>query len=45
MIKIDKNLIESISVIAKGNKRKRMNYNFHEHLSDTLQRLLNANGT
>ncbi|HAH56525.1 MAG TPA: cupin fold metalloprotein, WbuC family [Bacteroidales bacterium] len=42
MIKIDHNLIESISLQAKQSPRKRMNHNFHSGPEDTLQRMLNA---
>ena len=42
MIRIDKNLLDSVSAGAKAVPRRRKNYNFHKEYSDTLQRLLNA---
>lgn len=42
MIKIDNQLIESISALAQHSDRKRKNYNFHKIASDPLQRLINA---
>lgn len=42
MIKIDHNLLETISQQAKQSHRLRMNYNFHSGPEDTLQRMLNA---
>ncbi|MFZ4521157.1 MAG: WbuC family cupin fold metalloprotein [Bacteroidales bacterium] len=42
MIKIDKELLDSISAAAKASPRRRMNHNFHKEYSDTLQRMLNA---
>ncbi|GAB1418765.1 WbuC family cupin fold metalloprotein [Bacteroidales bacterium] len=42
MIKIDEAFIENVSQQAKATARRRMNYNFHHHDSDTLQRMLNA---
>ncbi|MBN1118922.1 MAG: WbuC family cupin fold metalloprotein [Bacteroidales bacterium] len=42
MKKINKPLLDSVSEQAKKTERLRMNYNFHEELSDKLQRLLNA---
>jgi cupin fold WbuC family metalloprotein len=42
MIKIDSQLIQSISEQAQSSPRKRKNYNFHKVLSDPFQRLINA---
>ncbi|MDY0103934.1 MAG: WbuC family cupin fold metalloprotein [Lentimicrobium sp.] len=42
MIKIDHNLLKTISRQAKQSPRLRMNYNFHSGSEDTLQRMLNA---
>ncbi|NBC82133.1 MAG: cupin fold metalloprotein, WbuC family [Bacteroidetes bacterium] len=42
MIHITDTLIGEISAQAQASPRKRMNYNFHEHYSDTLQRMINA---
>jgi cupin fold WbuC family metalloprotein len=42
VIKIDSLLLDQTSTKAKLSPRRRMNYNFHEHYSDTLQRMLNA---
>ncbi len=42
MVRIDKNLLDSVSNEAKSTPRRRKNYNFHKEYSDTLQRLLNA---
>lgn len=42
MIVIDKELLDQVSEQAKASPRLRMNYNFHEDLSDGCQRLLNA---
>jgi cupin fold WbuC family metalloprotein len=42
MIKIDGALIEELAGKAEDSKRKRINYNFHKELSDTLQRMLNV---
>jgi cupin fold WbuC family metalloprotein len=39
---IDKTLLDSVSAQAVMNQRLRMNYNFHRHLDDPLNRLLNA---
>jgi cupin fold WbuC family metalloprotein len=39
---IDKALLDSISDKAAQSERLRMNYNFHQHLDDKVQRLLNA---
>ena len=39
---VDNKLIEKVSAEAKASPRLRMNYNFHEDLSDKCQRLLNA---
>lgn len=39
---IDKNLLDSVTEKAKVSPRLRMNYNFHEDLSDKCQRLLDA---
>ena len=42
MIKIDMVLLDQVSEKGRNSPRRRMNYNFHQVLSDTLQRLLNA---
>jgi cupin fold WbuC family metalloprotein len=42
MIKIDNNLIESVSEKAKNSSRRRMNFNFHEKAEDTLHRMINC---
>ena len=42
MKKIDSLLLDDTSARARISPRRRMNYNFHSDLSDTLQRLLNA---
>jgi cupin fold WbuC family metalloprotein len=42
MVIIDKMLLDSISAQAVKNQRLRINYNFHQHLDDPLNRLLNA---
>lgn len=42
MIKIDEQLLDSVTKGAKKSIRKRMNYNFHPKLDDPIQRLLNA---
>ena len=42
MIKIDNQLIETISALAQNAERKRKNYNFHKISSDPFQRLINA---
>jgi cupin fold WbuC family metalloprotein len=42
MIKITEDFIEESSQKAKTSPRKRMNFNFHKHDSDRLQRMLNA---
>lgn len=42
MKKIDEELLNKVSQEAKESPRLRMNYNFHEHLDDKAQRLLNA---
>ena len=42
MKKIDEKLLNEVSEKAKLSGRRRMNYNFHDRPSDTLQRLLNA---
>lgn len=42
MILIDHSLIERISEGATASPRKRKNYNFHELLSDPINRMLNA---
>jgi cupin fold WbuC family metalloprotein len=39
---IDKALLDSVSAQAVKNRRLRMNYNFHQHLDEPLNRLLNA---
>jgi cupin fold WbuC family metalloprotein len=42
MIRIDSQLLDETSAKAKLPPRRRMNHNFHEQYSDTLQRMLNA---
>jgi len=42
MKKITKELLDNLSKQAKASPRKRMNYNFHENMDDTLHRMLNA---
>ena len=42
MIKINKELLDKVSKLAKASLRLRINYNFHLTADDTLQRLLNA---
>ena len=42
MIKIDNHLLDQTSAKAKNSPRRRMNHNFHNEYSDTLQRMLNA---
>jgi len=42
MIKIDHSFISQTSEKAVKSDRRRMNYNFHQQDSDTLQRMLNA---
>ncbi len=42
MIKIDTQLLDSVSVQARSNERLRMNYNFHDTPESKAQRLLNA---
>jgi cupin fold WbuC family metalloprotein len=42
MIHINKTLLDSVTSKAKASPRKRMNHNFHEHLSDPFQRMLNC---
>lgn len=42
MIKIDHSFISKTSDKAAKSERRRMNYNFHQQDSDTLQRMLNA---
>jgi cupin fold WbuC family metalloprotein len=39
---IDKAILDSLSTKAADSARGRMNLNYHDNLSDTLQRLLNA---
>ena len=39
---VDKELLDSVTEEAKVSPRLRMNYNFHEDLSDKCQRLLDA---
>ena len=39
---VDKELLDSVTEKAKNSPRLRMNYNFHEDLSDKCQRLLDA---
>lgn len=42
MVRIDQKIVDATSKIAKVADRKRMNYNFHPRLDDSLQRMLNA---
>ncbi len=42
MKKITQESINKVCDEARDSKRKRKNYNYHDELSDTLQRLLNA---
>ncbi len=42
MIRITAELLDEVTQKAKASSRLRMNYNFHEELSDPVQRLLNA---
>jgi cupin fold WbuC family metalloprotein len=42
MIKIDRELLDDTTAKAVAAPRRRMNYNFHRHFDDTLQRMLNA---
>lgn len=42
MIKIDNKLIGEISVKSKTTERKRLNFNFHLHYSDRIQRFINV---
>jgi cupin fold WbuC family metalloprotein len=42
MIKINTDLLDRVSALAKQSPRKRMNHNFHPELSDPVQRMLNA---
>jgi len=39
---IDTQLLDSVSGQAKQSSRLRMNYNFHQSATDTVQRMLNA---
>jgi len=42
MIKIDSQLLDAVTAMAKASPRLRMNHNFHPALDDPVQRLLNA---
>lgn len=42
MIKINENLIEKVSAIARSSIRKRTNLNFHDKSEALMQRMLNA---
>jgi cupin fold WbuC family metalloprotein len=42
MIKIDWELLDDTTAKAVAAPRRRMNHNFHQHFSDTMQRMLNA---
>ena len=42
---INEALLNETTGRAKQSPRLRMNYNFHEHLDDPVNRLLNAPGT
>lgn len=39
---IDRQLLDETTVRAKESPRLRMNYNFHDHLEDPVNRLINA---
>lgn len=39
---IDKKLLDGVSERARASERLRMNYNLHESLDDSVQRLINA---
>ena len=39
---IDQNLLDNLTEEASKNERLRMNYNLHDQLDDSVQRLLNA---
>jgi len=39
---IDNQLLDKVAEEAKASPRRRMNYNFHEHTDDLLNRLINA---
>ncbi len=41
MIKIDRKFTDELIKTAQASPRRRINYNFHKELSDTLQRMLN----
>jgi len=41
MIKIDEQFTDKYIRLASVSERKRINYNFHKEMSDTLQRMLN----
>ncbi len=42
MIKIDNQLLDKTTALARVSPRRRMNHNFHMNYSDSLQRMLNA---
>ncbi|NOU59236.1 WbuC family cupin fold metalloprotein [Marinifilum caeruleilacunae] len=42
MKNINQELLEQVSIAAKDNPRKRMNFNFHANGEELLQRMLNA---
>lgn len=42
MKRIDQKLLDETTEKAKQSPRLRMNYNFHEHLNDPINRLINA---
>jgi cupin fold WbuC family metalloprotein len=42
MIRIDRELLDKTTALAKSSPRRRKNHNFHKEYSDPLQRLLNA---
>lgn len=42
LIKITSDELDKLSRKAKDSVRKRMNYNYHEQLDDTLQRMIHA---
>jgi len=42
MIKTDHKMLEALTLKAKESRRKRINHNYHQDASDTLQRMLNC---
>lgn len=45
MIKIDKKFTDKLMVEASKSERRRITYNFHKELSDSLQRMINTMNT